>query len=130
MVLSAQEQQLFTLINEERLKAGRDPLTVDPQLMALARTRANRLAETGTYDHNIPGLGTVGQQLAAEGYRFLAAGENLAAAASVRQAHGNLVLSSPHRTIMLDANYSRIGLGTAAYADRAKGIAVIEIFAR
>lgn len=128
--LSSEEQQLLDYINRERSEAGVDPVVLDPELVRVARIRATKLVETGTYEHNIPGLGTAGQHLTKEGYKYSLVGENLAAAGSVYQAHANLIRSNGHKSILLDPRYTKVGVGIGRYSGNKSGVAVIEIFAR
>jgi len=128
--LTAEEQQLLNYINQERAKVGAGPVTVDPELVRVARLRADKLVELGTYEHNIPGYGTAGQQLTKEGYKYAYLGENLAAAGSVYQAHANLMRSSGHKAIMLDPKFSKVGVGISHYTGNKSGLMAIEIFAQ
>ncbi|MGI6129699.1 MAG: CAP domain-containing protein [bacterium] len=128
--LTAEEQQLINYINQERAKAGVGPVTVDLELVRVARIRANKLVEIRSYEHNIPGLGTAGQHLTREGYKYSYLGENLAAAGSVYQAHANLIRSSGHRAIMLDPKFNKVGVGVSRYTGNMSGVMVIEIFAQ
>ena len=125
--LTAEEQQLMSYINEERAKNGVGPVAEDPDLVRIARLRAEKLVELDYFDHNIPGYGTAGQQLTRDGYRYAYLGENLSAAGSVYQAHAQIVRSSAHRQIMLDPKFTKVGIGIAHYTNKA-GIVVVEIF--
>lgn len=128
--LTAEEQQLLSYINQERAKVGAAPVTVDPELVRVARLRADKLIELDSYEHNIPGYGTAGQQLTREGYKYAYLGENLAAAGSVYQAHANLMRSSSHKAIMLDPKFTKVGIGISHYTGNKSGIMAIELFAQ
>lgn len=125
--LTAEEKQLMSYINEERAKNGVGPVVVDPELVRIARLRAEKLVELDYFGHNIPGYGTAGQQLSRDGYRYAYVGENLSAAGSVYQARAQIVRSSAHRQIMLDPKFTKVGIGIAHYTNKA-GIVVVEIF--
>jgi uncharacterized protein YkwD len=127
--LTAEEAQLFRWINQERLKAGRSPVEADPELMRLARLKAQDVATYDYYGHTSPTYGTPGQMLTAAGYPWSACGETIAKAGSVYKAHRLLMASSAHRAIILSPTYTRVGIGVAPYVGRS-GLVVVELFAR
>lgn len=127
--LSAEEQELLRYINNERTANGRGVVTVDQELVRIARLRAEKMVELGGIEHNLPDYGTAGKQLTSEGYKYAYLGEDLAAAGSVYQAHKQLLASSAHREIMLDARFTKVGLAVVHWNNR-PGVVVVEIFAQ
>lgn len=125
--LTPEEQELLHYINEERAANGVGVVTVDPELVRVARLRAEKLVELGGIQHDIPGYSTAGKQLTREGYKYAYLGEDLAAAGSVYQAHKQLVKSSPHREIMLEPRFTKVGIAVAHWKNR-PGVVVVEIF--
>lgn len=125
--LTPEEQELLQYINGERAANGVGAVTVDPELVRVARLRAEKLVELGGIQHDIPGYGTAGKQLTGEGYKYAYLGEDLAAAGSVYQAHKQLVKSSPHREIMLEPKFTKVGIAVARWKNR-PGVVVVEIF--
>lgn len=127
--LTAEEAQVFRWINEERAKAGRAPVETDPDLVRLARLKAEDIATYDYYGHTSPTYGTPGQMLTAAGYRWSAAEETIAKAGSLYQAHAMLMASSAHRKIILGEQYTRVGIGIARYQDR-PGLVLVELLVR
>lgn len=125
--LTPEEQELLRYINNERTANGRGIVTVDPELVRIARLRAEKMIELGGIEHNLPDYGTAGKQLTREGYKYAYLGEDLASAGSVYQAHKQLVASSAHREIMLDPRFTKIGIAVAHWKNR-PGVVVVEIF--
>ena len=55
--VAAGEQEIFRLVNEERLKAGLHPLEWDPVLAEVARLRSQDMVDRNYYGHNDPVTG-------------------------------------------------------------------------
>jgi uncharacterized protein YkwD len=127
--LTEEESRLYTWINRERAAAGRAPVSVDPELMRLARLKAQDVATYDYSGHTSPVYGTSGQMLTRAGYRWAACGEVIAKAGSIYKAHVMLMASSSHRQIILDGSYTRVGIGVARYSGQ-PGLVVVEIFVR
>jgi uncharacterized YkwD family protein len=109
--LSAEEQQMVNLINQERAKAGVAPLKVDLRLVQSARLKSKDMIENNYFSHTSPTLGGFAALIRkyAPDYRYL--GENLAGNRSVQAAHTALMNSSGHRKNILNPNYTSIGIG-------------------
>jgi uncharacterized YkwD family protein len=109
--LSADERQMLNLVNQERVAAGRQPLQVDMALVKLARLKAQDMIDKGYFDHQSPTYGSPFEMIQAAGIEYRYAGENLAGAPTVNSAHENLMNSSGHRANILNANYTKTGIG-------------------
>jgi uncharacterized protein YkwD len=121
------EQRLLDGLNAERVAAGMAPLTLEPGLTIIARTRSQQLVDQGYFGHKDPyGYSMYVELLALNGYTSYAwAGENLA-----MNNHGDeesperamvLLMSSPtHRRNILATEFSRIGVGLATMDDGRK----------
>lgn len=107
----AAEMEFFRLMNEERERAGRQPLVLDHRLQALARAKAEDMAVSGYFDHVSPTYGTVYDMLDDQGIGYRWAGENIARARSVLTAHEALMDSPGHRANILSAGYTHAGIG-------------------
>lgn len=112
--LNADEQQMLQLVNKERASAGLDPLTINPDLVRLARMKAQDMIDRGYFDHNSPTYGSPFDMMRANGIRYSYAGENLAGAPTVQSAHSNLMNSPGHRANILNANFSKVGIGVVS----------------
>ncbi|BBB92179.1 MAG TPA: CAP domain-containing protein [Methylomusa anaerophila] len=109
--LSADEQTMVNLVNRERTSRGLAPLQVDMRLVKVARMKSLDMIKNNYFSHQSPTYGSPFDLMRSQGITYRAAGENLAGASSVTQAHTNLMNSSGHRANILNANYNRIGIG-------------------
>ena len=112
------ETRLFTLINEERVKAGLTPYVLDAGLTKIARTRSQQLIDQKYFAHKDPyGYSMYVELLAYFGYTSYAwAGENLAMNNyNVEEAPGvalNGLMNSPtHKANLLANDFFRVGIG-------------------
>ncbi len=109
--LTAAEQQMLNLVNQERAKAGLKPLQADAQLTKLARMKSQDMINRGYFDHNSPTYGSPFDMMKSYGVSYRTAGENIAGNRSVQAAHTALMNSSGHRANILNPNYTHIGIG-------------------
>lgn len=105
------EEAMLALVNEERLQRGLEPLVVDPELTAVARSHSVEMFVEGYFAHESPITGTPFDRLAAAGINYSLAGENLAYAPSVERAHEGLMDSPGHRENILEPGFGRVGIG-------------------
>ena len=85
----AYEYKLFELINEERVKRNREPLTWNDDLANAARKHSIDMACNDFFSHVNLDQVSFDERIAAEGYQYYAAGENIYA--------GDEVFNSPYR---------------------------------
>lgn len=109
--VSASEQQMIDLVNQERKKVGLSALTVDSRLVKVARMKSQDMIGKKYFAHQSPTYGSPFDMMKVQGITYKYAGENLAGAQTVQQAHTNLMNSSGHRANILNANYKKIGIG-------------------
>ncbi|MGE5580066.1 MAG: CAP domain-containing protein [Bacillota bacterium] len=109
--LTAKEQQMINLVNQERAKAGLKPLAVDMTLVKLARMKSQDMIDKNYFAHQSPTYGSPFDMMKSAGVTYRTAGENLAGASTVERAHTNLMNSSGHRANILNANFTHIGIG-------------------
>ncbi|HAA89759.1 MAG: Uncharacterized protein XD63_1397 [Thermoanaerobacterales bacterium 50_218] len=110
-VLTLEEKQMLDLVNRERLRAGLQPLVVDPKLVQLARLKSKDMVEKGYFGHYSPTYGSPFAMMDSFGVSYRYAGENLAGAPTVEIAHRSLMNSPGHRANILNPNFQRIGIG-------------------
>ena len=104
------ERRLLELANRERVKAGLAPLQKDEALTQAAREHGAAMAAQKKLSHQLSGEPNLVHRLAANtNTRLDQAGENVAFAGSVDQAHDSLMHSPPHRANLLNANYNVAG---------------------
>lgn len=117
---------MVDLVNQERIKAGLQPLTVDPKLTELARLKAQDMVKNNYFDHISPTYGSPFDMMRHAGITYRTAGENIAAASSVERAHTALMNSSGHRANILNPNFTRIGIGIVP--DPTYGLMISQMF--
>ncbi|MCG9969719.1 CAP domain-containing protein [Pelotomaculum terephthalicicum JT] len=111
--LTAEEQQMVNLVNQERAKTNLQPLTVDMRLVNVARMKSQDMIDNNYFSHQSPTYGSPFDMMKSQGISFSYAGENIAANQSVGAAHTALMNSSGHRANILNSNYEHIGVGIA-----------------
>ena len=109
--ITAQEQQMVSLVNQERTSRGLQPLAVDMRLVKVARMKSMDMIKNNYFGHQSPVYGSPFDLLKSQGITYRTAGENLAGNSSVTNAHTGLMNSSGHRANILNANFTKIGIG-------------------
>ncbi len=103
---------IIELINAERASRGLNPLSQNVLLTRAAQTRSGVLSSLGQLVHVSAPRNTAWPTLAAVGYVYKSAGENLA---SVPPAGMEVVpawmASAAHKANILDGNYKEVGIG-------------------
>ncbi len=121
-VAALSTNNIIDATNAERLKAGLEPLVLNPKLVQSATVKTNDMITKQYFEHISPtgaGVADLGKQV---GYEYVILGENLALGDFV---DGNDVvaawMNSPgHRANILNPNYQEIGVyaGKAIYQGR------------
>lgn len=114
---SSQEQEMLSLVNSERAKAGLSALKGDTQILRVARLKSQDMINKNYFDHNSPTYGSPFEMMKSHGISYSTAGENIAMNRSVAAAHTALMNSPGHRANILNANYTHIGIGIAQNAN-------------
>jgi uncharacterized protein YkwD len=115
-VMTAQEQGIVDLVNQQRAQAGLGTLQVNTQLVEIAHIQSTDMAELGQMAHELPGaaLPTLQSRAQYAGYSFLLLGENIAFNYPDDNSVMNAWMNSPeHRANILDPSYTQIGVGIA-----------------
>lgn len=116
---SADEAEVFTLINQERAKYKLQPLVWVDEIASIARSYSRRMAREGFFDHYDPAGKSVSDR--ARKTEWSAIGENLFMGTdrdnlwdySVR----GWMRSPPHRRNIITKNYTGTGVGIARSRD-------------
>ena len=104
--------QVLTLTNNEREKAGLEPLKLNYKLASAADLHSDSMAKDDFFSHTGKDGSSVGDRVKDTGYNYLAVGENIAAGYSTASAVvSGWMNSSGHRANILNANYTEIGIG-------------------
>lgn len=118
------------LVDAARAHADLAPLTPDPALERAAQAHAEAMCRAKVTGHQLPGGAAPDARARAAGYPG-AVRENVARAASVGQAHQNLLLSPSHRESLLEPTAQVLGVGVAT-APGAEGLTesrcVVQLF--
>ena len=109
--LTADEQKMINLVNQERTSRGLPALKVDMTLVKTARMKSSDMIKNGYFAHQSPTYGSPFDLMKSQGVTYRYAGENLAGASSVERAHTNLMNSPGHRANILNPNFTHIGIG-------------------
>lgn len=108
------ENQVVTLVNQERSKRGLQKLTANWQLSRVARYKSQDMINKHYFGHTSPTYGSPFTMMQNFGLRFSAAGENIAEGQRTPQEVMNAWMNSPgHRANILSAVYNQIGVGVA-----------------
>lgn len=109
------EQQVVTLVNEQRAANGLAPLTLNAALSNVARAKSQDMHDNNYFSHTSPTYGSPFDMMKAAGISYRTAGENIAMGYGTPQAVMNGWMNSPgHRANILNANYTQIGVGYVA----------------
>lgn len=108
---SAYADQVVSLVNQERAKAGLAPLTSDPALANMALDKAKDMYNNNYFDHNSPTYGSPFDMMSAYGISYSYAGENIAKGQrNPQEVMDAWMNSTGHRENILNSNYTKIGV--------------------
>lgn len=119
--LSPLESQLLQIANQARTSRGLPPVQLDDRLTAIARSRSIDMVARNYFSHQNPDGKYFEDYLAEAGIGFQKAGEILAQnnydeGQTAAVAIDGFLNSPPHRDILLDGEYTRVGVGHAVSA--------------
>ncbi|MCM3337586.1 CAP domain-containing protein [Paenibacillus sp. MER TA 81-3] len=103
--------QVVDLVNQERAKAGLEPLKSDAALTNVAMVKAKDMYDNNYFDHNSPTLGSPFDLMQSKGIQYRTAGENIAKGQRTPEEVMNAWMNSEgHRKNILNASYTSIGV--------------------
>jgi hypothetical protein len=109
---SAEEREVFQLLNALRTSKGLRPLRMDRSLGAAARHHANDMAARSYFSHTTPEGEGPSSRARSHGYDGRMIGENIARGQlGPTQVMQSWESSSGHRANMLNAHYGAVGVG-------------------
>ncbi|GAB6152813.1 CAP domain-containing protein [Desulfosporosinus burensis] len=111
--LTADEQLMVDMINQERLAAGLNPVIADLRLTAVGRAKANDLKVNNYFSHTSPTYGSPWAMMQQVGITIRWAGENISGNKSVSGSMASLMQSPGHRANILDPRFTHVGVGIA-----------------
>ena len=115
--MTALEQSMLNMVNEERAKQGLSALQVDPTVQKVARLKAQDMVNNNYFAHESPTYGSIGNMLSSYGVSYRSAGENIAKNANVEKAHVALMNSAGHKANILGKGYTHVGIGIVTDAN-------------
>ncbi|MFC5700924.1 CAP domain-containing protein [Cohnella faecalis] len=108
---SAYAQQVVTLVNQERAKAGLKPLQSNAKLTAMALDKAKDMYNKNYFDHTSPTYGSPFDMMKTYGISYRYAGENIAKGQRTPQEVMTAWMNSAgHKANILNANFTTIGV--------------------
>ena len=126
--ITAQEENAFLLLNEDRAANGRAALELDPALCDLARLKSRDMFLNNYFSHTSPTYGSAAQMLSSYGYAFTSVGESIAHHATVEKAQAAFMSSSGHRQNILGSQWTKVGIGV--WEDSQGFVYVTQLFVR
>jgi len=105
------EKAMFKLINRDRSRNNVNRLQFSSRLCNVARIHSRDMVRNNKVVHDLPGCRNLSERLQDAGLKVLKQGENIASALSVEEAQESLMKSPAHRQIMLDPDFSSVGIG-------------------
>lgn len=111
----AYEAEVIRLVNEIRVKNGLKALATDWELSRVARYKSQDMVDNRYFSHTSPTYGSPYQMMKSFGLTYRSAGENIAYGQRTPPAVVNAWMnSSGHRANILNASYTKIGVGYVA----------------
>lgn len=112
--ITAIEKEVARLVNVERAKAGLPALSYNWQLARVARIKSEDMRNNNYFSHTSPTYGSPFTMMKNFGITYTAAGENIAMGQKTATQVMNSWMNSPgHRSNILNAKYTQIGVGVA-----------------
>lgn len=124
--LQKSEQQLLTLINQERQKVKAKALKLDENLQNAARLKAQDMVSNKYFSHTSQKYGTVFDMLKKHKIKYKIVGENIAASADVKETLKAWMKTESHKKNILNKNFNYTGIGIAQSKDY--GLIIVQEF--
>ena len=109
--LTKDEQEVFELVNNQRIANGLKALLIDEEVQKVARIKAQDMVNSNYFSHTSPTYGTPFEMLKSFKISYKAAGENIAGNSSNSKAVTAWMNSEGHRANILSNNYNYCGVG-------------------
>lgn len=109
--LTADELEVFNLINKQRTNNGLSPLKIDSEVQNVARVKAQDMVDNNYFSHNSPTYGSPFDMLKSYKVSYKTAGENIAGNSSNTEAVNAWMNSSGHKANILNSSFNYTGIG-------------------
>ncbi|MFZ5944504.1 MAG: CAP domain-containing protein [Bacillota bacterium] len=117
---------LLDLINTERQKLGLPKVVENKELTRAAQMKAGEMVEKNYLSHKSPTYGYIDEMLKKLNIPFAEVKENIVASPDVKMAHDALMKSIRHKEVILNPNFTEIGV--AVQAGGQYGFNIVEVF--
>lgn len=109
--LTADELEVFNLINEQRTKNGLSALKIDSEVQNVSRIKAKDMVNNNYFSHTSPTYGSPFDMLNSFKVSYKTAGENIAGNSSNSAAVTAWMNSSGHKANILNSSFNYTGVG-------------------
>lgn len=109
--LTANEREVFDLINAKRVANGLSALKIDDELQNVARIKAQDMVDNNYFSHNSPVYGSPFNMIKSFGISYKTAGENIAGNSSNSGAVNAWMNSAGHKANILNSSFNYTGIG-------------------
>ena len=112
--LSADELEVFNLINNQRTNNGLSSLKIDSEVQNVARIKAKDMVSNNYFSHTSPTYGSPFDMLKNFGISYKSAGENIAGNSNNQAAVTAWMNSTGHKANILNSNFNYTGIGVVS----------------
>ena len=112
--LTADEKEVFDLINAKRVANGLSVLKIDDELQNVARIKAQDMVNRNYFSHTSPTYGSPFDMMKSFGISYKTAGENIAGNSSNSLAVNAWMTSEGHRANILNSSFNYTGIGVVS----------------
>ena len=112
--LTADEKEVFDLINKQRTNNGLKALTIDLEVQKVARIKAQDMVNNNYFSHTSPTYGSPFDMLKSFKISYKTAGENIAGNSSNSAAVNAWMNSSGHKANILNSGFNYTGIGVVS----------------
>ena len=112
--LTSDEQEVFNLINQQRINNGLSALKIDAELQRVARIKAKDMVDSNYFSHTSPTYGSPFDMMKSFKISYKTAGENIAGNSSNSSAVTAWMNSPGHKANILNGNFNYTGIGVVS----------------
>lgn len=109
--LTADEKEVFDLINQQRAANGLSALKIDDELQNVARIKAQDMVNNNYFSHTSPTYGSPFDMMKKFGISYKTAGENIAGNSTNSGAVTAWMGSAGHKANILNSSFNYTGIG-------------------
>ena len=112
--MSADEREVFNLINTQRINNGLIALQIDEETQRIARIKAQDMVDNNYFSHTSPTYGSPFDMLKSFKISYKSAGENIAGNSNNSGAVNAWMNSEGHRANILNNGFNYTGIGVVS----------------